>query len=252
MTGPWRGVIWVLGCLALLAAAVESASYIANYRAAAEAVRLLRDVRTLEVGRTTGKQVQQLVRTYGGDVGQRFWPVECGSVSPQRRAYAVDIQSKLLNRIGEYDRLHDTGFRQFGATQWWVDASFGIDSRGYLSCIDVYFRSEPAHSESLHLDATYHLPYSPSDMMAYRVGYRGVHYVQSFGASATTNATPEQKRHAFDFDLSCLKRIGGCRLACRVMPLAWGDYEREARHQKAPLAPDQLRELNDPHCENLR
>jgi hypothetical protein len=218
--------------LVLLAAAGECASYVANYRAAAKARSLLKDVRSLQPGKTTSAQVQQIVRRYGA-TSNRFWILKCESANPHWKPYATTVQSTMLNWIGEYDLIHNSRrLRQFGATQWIVAVSFGIDEEGRLSCINFDVRSVPLHHDAVYASAYYSQPYSSSDTRTYDVSYTGVHYVQALRAGATTNATPEQVKRAFDFDPSCLTQIGGCQTACQVMPSAWLDFEREARQQK--------------------
>lgn len=248
LKGRWRGAILVVGCLTFLAAGAECASYLANYRAAVRAEKLLRDVRSMEPGQTTGEEVQHIVQQYGGDIGQRFWLLKCESVNPHWKSYAVHVQSSVLNRIGEYDLLHGTGFRQFGTTQWAVYASFGIDDSGRLSCVNFHLSSTPVHRDAVEVNASYSLPYSLSDALTYEAGYEGVHHVQSLGASATTNATRAQVRHLFNFQLECLTNIGGCSNACEVMPSVWLDYQREARVANRPLPREQL---DDARCEKL-
>jgi hypothetical protein len=244
-----RAGMYLLLCVVVLAVVGECASYVANYRAAARAQSLLQDVRSLKLGSTTAAQVYTLVGQYGGNAGQRLGYEECQSDSPRWKTYSVDVQNKLLNRIGEHDLLHDTDFRQFGATQWRVDAYFGIDSQGRLSCVAFRLSSDPIHHSSLRLDAYSSQPYSAADRESYAVGYSDVHQVQSLWASATTNAAPEHMQHLFDFDLRCLTRIGGCRMACEVMPTAWLDYQRDARERNLPLPPGQFA---DPRCQRLR
>lgn len=229
MTKLWRGAIWLLVCLALVVATAECVSYVANYRAAAKAARLLRDVRALKIGVTTDEEVQRIVQRYGGDVGPRFVQDECDSVAPRWKQYAVEVQSKMLNRIGERDLLRGTSFRQFGASMWRVDASFGVDDRGRLSCVYFQLTSDPVHSESVWASAIL-VPYDASDTSPYGVGYRGVHYVQHLSAGATTNAPIEQQQRVFDFDLDCLTRIGGCRWVFEVMPSAWVDFQRKLQN----------------------
>lgn len=130
-----------------------------------------------------------------------------------------------------------------------MHASFGIDDSGPLSCVNFHLSSTPVHHDAVEVNASYSLPYSRSDALTYEAGYECVHHVQSLGASATTNATPAQIRHLFNFQLGCLTRIGGCRMACEVMPSVWLDYQREARELNRPL---QRELLDDPHCEKLR
>jgi hypothetical protein len=246
-----RTVLWIIASLVFLAAAAECASYVANYRAAAKARSLLKDVRSLQPGRSTLEQVQQIVRRYGA-TNSRFWLGQCESMNPYWKPYATTVQSTILNRLGEFDRMHDSSLRQFGANQWIVAASFGVDQQGRLSCINIDVRSVPLRHDAVDATAHYSRPYSSSDTRTYGVGYSGVHAIRALGAGATTNATPEQVKHLFDFDLSCLTQMGGCKAVCKVMPAAWRDYRREARQKKLALTADQLREWYGPGCDRLQ
>jgi hypothetical protein len=71
---------------------------------------------------------------------------------------------------------------------------------------------------------------------------KGTQYVRS---KVTTKATDGQAQRAFNLDLNCLTRLGGCRLRCEVMPSAWLDYQKEAKEKGWDLPPD---ELADPRC----
>lgn len=68
MSKFWRGAIWLLVCLALVVATAECVSYVANYRAAARATRLLRDVRALKIGGATSASPWSL-----SDVSDTTW-----------------------------------------------------------------------------------------------------------------------------------------------------------------------------------
>jgi hypothetical protein len=243
-----RGIAWLACLLILFVVAAECASYVANFRAASRAKGLLRDVSAMKLGITTDEEVQRIVRRYGGNVGSRFGMERCESFAPRWVPYTVDVESKVLNSLGERDLLHGTALRHFGASMWRVSASFGIDDRGRLSCVEYQVRSEPVDSDFVRVSAIYSLPYSASDTTAYDVGFRDVHYVRNLSAAATTNASVEQQERIFDFDLDCLARIGGCRAVCEIMPSAWLDYYRTVRENSSAVPAG---ELNDPQCESL-
>jgi hypothetical protein len=202
----------------------------------------------MKLGVTTGEETQRIVRRYGGDVGRQFGVERCEEFAPFWKPYDVDVESGLLNRIGARDLSRSVILRHFGASVWRVSASFGVDDRGRLTCVDYQVISIPAHAESAQLSAQYSLPYSSSDSTTYEVGYTDVHYVRRLSAVATTNGTAEEQRSIFDFDLDCLTRIGGCRTACEVMPSAWLEYQRRAREDGLPRSADQ----SDPRCRALR
>jgi len=238
-----------MGAIAALALIVEVSSYLINLRASRKAESLLRDVREMLVGTTTREEVNRIANRYGGGaVGHHNGSVPCESFIPRWEPYRIEIESTVLNRIGLLDRLHDTRFRIFGATQWKVYASFGIDEAGRLSCVEYSVYSDPLDRDSLRLRANESLPYSAADHDTYGVGGRNVHYVQLLVASVTTRATTEQRQRAFDLELRCLAHIGGCRAACEVMPSAWLDYQRQALQEGFALPRD---ELDDPRCKRL-
>ncbi|MGB8837614.1 MAG: hypothetical protein WCC67_12760, partial [Candidatus Acidiferrales bacterium] len=75
---------------------------------------------------------------------------------------------------------------------------------------------------------------------------RNLHYFHDLSASVTTLGGPKDHQRAFDFDLSCLSRLGGCRGVCELMPSAWIDYQKKAQEKGLDLPAD---ELADPYCQ---
>jgi hypothetical protein len=86
-----------------------------------------------------------------------------------------------------------------------------------------------------------------SEEVRYDVSAGSIRNIRSFNTRITTDATPYEARRAFNFDLSCLTRFGGCRAGCEVMPSAWLDYQEKAKEKGEAVPAD---ELADPRCKN--
>jgi hypothetical protein len=50
----------------------------------------------------------------------------------------------------------------------------------------------------------------------------------------TPEATEQQRDAAFDFDLSCSSRFGGCPEPCELMPAAWKEAVRRYENNETP------------------
>jgi hypothetical protein len=58
-------------------------------------------------------------------------------------------------------------------------------------------------------------------------------------------ATEEERRIAFTYDLSCVTRFRGCQGRCEIAPLLWkAVYQKSLKYGWA-MPPE---ETNDPHC----
>lgn len=243
-----RSLGWALLLILAFAVAAEATMYILNAQASRRAESLLKDVRTMKPAVTTGEEVELVVGRYGGDVGRRAGNNPCASIIPRWKPYAVVTRSEILDRVGLFDRLHGTAFRQFGASLWEVRAYFGVDGKDRLACVAYQIDSFPARSESARAAADYRLAYDASDSSKFGVAYNNIHSQDSLGVEATTSAKPSQRAGVFDFDLACLTRSGGCRVACELMPSAWIDYQKEARANGWPLPAE---DASDPRCAKL-
>ena len=64
-------------------------------------------------------------------------------------------------------------------------------------------------------------------------------------AIITSKATDEERDAAYNFDLSCLSSLQGCRALCEIMPSVWNEAIRRSRNNEISLPKD---ELENPRC----
>ena len=159
------------------------------------------------------------------------------------------MESDWNNWLGARDIVHDVHARLFGATVWRAVAFFGMQD-GHLTCVHYRVLSIPQGSASAYSSVDYRVSSKNGDG-PYGVSFANIHNTKTLEAAVNTDASPDQRDHAFDFDLSCLARMGGCRNVCEVMPSAWRDYEAKAHTEGNAIPPERLlpsEELSDPRC----
>ncbi|MFZ0233300.1 MAG: hypothetical protein WAL74_09245 [Candidatus Acidiferrales bacterium] len=215
--------------------------YIANLRAQRDAERLLQQVRTLNLDESAAADVERIVGQFGA-IDMPF-PGYCESVDWVR---SIEVSSPSLNRIGR----KIPWLRWFGNPAWDAQAHFAI-SQGRLCFVEYSISANPSPPLLgtffvLNSRADYHRPFLQTPEFSYGVGLRNLHYFHDLSASVTTLGGPKDHQRAFDFDLSCLSRLGGCRGVCELMPSAWIDYQKKAQEKGLDLPAD---ELADPYCQ---
>jgi hypothetical protein len=243
-----RTGVWIVLSIVLVLLVLECALCLSNLRAAHRARQLFEEVRSLSPGQSTDQGIQRIVQKYGGDTGRR-WGNDCGQVGPSAKTYAVDVESEWDNWIGSRDILHNIHLRLFGATVWRANAFFGLQD-GHLTCVHYRVVSIPRGAASAYSSLDYRLRQTDTDA-PFGVSFADVHNAKALEADVNTEASAGERNHAFDFNLSCLTRIGGCRNVCEVMPSARKDYQAKARAEgNAIPAEGRLPsdELSDPEC----
>jgi hypothetical protein len=65
------------------------------------------------------------------------------------------------------------------------------------------------------------------------------------GASVTPNSSSDERRDAFDFDLSCISSFRGCRAPCQILLAVWQEVERRSSSKEIAL-PEEV--LEDSSC----
>jgi hypothetical protein len=226
----------VVAAMTLLGVLALSVVFVLNLRAERQAVSLLQAVRTLRIGHSTEADVQRLVRRYGGEAGGDY----SGLCPSPERTHTILIGSDKLNSLGE----RAAWLRPFGNRVWWVAVGV-VMSHGTVCWISWNVRADSSHNYTVLSLQTDSVQGYPADK-PYDVSAGTVSYFRRIRVQLSTDAPPESFNHAFDYDLSCLARLGGCRTTCEVMPSAWVDYQKEAHERGWPLPPE---ELGDRHCE---
>jgi len=170
---------------------------------------------------------------------------------------SVQVASSSLNWLG----WKVPWLRLFGNPIWGVQAEFVMKDNHlcYVSYRVRFFltpdewrqleRDRPhSAAEQISLSGTATDEPASSAVPAYTSDVWQLRAIVSFRASVTNEGSDEQQRRAFDFDLTCLSRLGGCRAGCEVMPSVWIDHQRKVR-EKDRTTPAE--ELNDPRCVKL-
>lgn len=235
-----RCFVWAALTLSLSVLLAGIAIYFVNLRAEREAEALLRDAHTLEIGKSTEQDVQQIVDRYGGGK----WGSANTLCSSANAGQAAVVTDGSLNWLG----LKNAAFRPFGNRYWSVETVF-LTSKGHV-CALLYFlrglRADVVYEVSVRV---YHLQgiSTPAyTLPPYYVFTRIYKSNLDFSVAFTTEATEIQRQHALDFDLSCLSRFGGCREGCEIMPSAWLDVKIDAKENGWAIPAD---ELADTKCQ---
>lgn len=221
---------------------IISLTYVSTIRAERRARRLLSDCRKLKIGVSTELDVLRIVHDYGGEAGALATDV-CRNGT--RTDHSVAITSSSANWIGE----HFPWLRPF-SNRWWVAEALFAFENGHLCFVsyDVRTYLAPRSRYNLWVSAAAHSNSLVPDADAYGVSVGPKRNLEYFRTEVWANATPDQREHAFDFDLSCLTSWGGCRAGCELMPSAWRNYQQEAHERGWPLPPE---ETGDSRCQRL-
>jgi hypothetical protein len=209
---------------------------IIRFRQKLRAELLLNEVRSLEVGQSSGIDIGRIVADYKG------WEAQISGLAcdPHGPSYMVTISNKLLNDLV----LSHPTFRYLLHPRR-VRAIFILKNQR-LCYVEYSVEAEPYNSLPVRRKVSVTLA-SETQHVPFDVGFIGGN-IPAFRAALTSEATPEQHKNAFDFNLSCLTSFSACREACEVMPFAWLDYQNKAHREGLTLPPD---ELNDSHCPKL-
>jgi hypothetical protein len=209
----------------------------ANLSAERRAASLLEDVRGLKVGESTSEDIQRLIARYGGEAGGMITNV-CAS---RTNTKSVAVASDSLNWLG----WRAPRVRLFGNRLWTAEANFAVE--GDRVCFVEYGLRLYLVGSVYEIFLSGTSAYEPvsSEVPPYTTSVWLLRSTVFFRTFVTSHGSEEQHRRAFDFDLSCLSRLGGCKAGCEVMPSAWIDAQKEVREANAPLPPD---ESSGPNC----
>lgn len=204
-------VVSGFSCLGLLAV-VLCAVHILQLRVERRADALLNDVRSLRLEESTAADVLSLVEKYHGRENIGGSNSDCG---PYDSSYSVRLADDAINRVGLR-----FPFLRFAVKPQGVVATFMI-SQGRLHCMRYSVASFPPHDwkelivEARAYPAAPGISWTlPSPFVVEYVG--GNAWI--FFVNLKPSATAAELRLAFDFNLSCMSRFGGCAAACELMP----------------------------------
>jgi hypothetical protein len=210
---------------------------------------LLAAVRTLQIGETTFTETQALrtafaaTRNLDASIGGRF-----------DQSYSIRIYDPFYIGIGlYYPMLVKFGVRPSGPA---VDLFFNEGKLSYLR-YSFYAASLSSTKRPLMLIGEIQMqqradePYRGDFAIAagtktkgFTFGNRG-DIDQIFISWVSPGATDEQRRAAFDFDLSCMSKLRGCRATCEMLPSLWREALRRYENKELSL-PEEL--VQNPVC----
>lgn len=221
--------------ITLVVSGTGFASWVSACRARERAENLLAAVQALDTAKVTEPEVESIVQRYGGTAGATISDWSCPSA---HETHSVLVRSSFSMWVG-----HKLPMLQFmGNRAWGVQASFLFDDKGLCYFDYSVIAAMPDGFDLIQATSTYRrLP----GIFNYDVHPAPPRYPSGLMAVATSGATAEQKGNALDFDLSCLTSFGGCKAGCELMPMAWLDYQDEARKAHFTLPAE---DVNDPRC----
>ena len=233
---PWGARI-LLG-LVLLAASGVIVGYFADVWERHTASALLSQVSNLQVGRSSTDEVLRIVRQYGGGASARTVAFGCPGGG---ELYWVQVGGGAQS-----NGWHSLTGRLLGNRWWMAQANFRV-ADGRVTCAGYHLRTISSNF-AIYATASSTFLLAEPEAAPYDVAFRDLHNVHELSAGVRSDASAQQRRRAFDFDFSCLSRIGGCRGACEIMPSAWLDYQKQAPPNGRALPSE---EADDPLCKKL-
>ncbi len=208
-------IIKTVAFLGLILVICLGTEFTLNLRAERRARSALDEIRALAVGVSTETEVQNVVDRNGGE-GTATTSGHCG---PDAKSHSVMVASRPLDWLG----AESPALRLFGDRAWAMDA-FLVTSNGMLCFKSYDVRALRSRYSVISASASTEQGFRNAVPPPYVVYVGSRRMIDFIRVETTTDATEEQRQRAFDFDLSCLLRFGGCRARCELMPHAWTDY----------------------------
>ncbi len=202
---------------------------------------LLRDVRTLKVGESKTEDVQRIMFRYGGGPTQGHSSF-CDSADA---AYGTSVGSRTLNRVGQAVPI----LRHLGLRPWTLGVMV-LSEQGRVCFVSYQLFMNDSVGKWTWSFRSWALPAGKMETPnrehpGYSVRTQDLRDLRILWSEVTTQATEEERLHAFTFDLSCVTRVGGCKQRCEVAPFAWQDLYRESQKMQWALPTE---ETSDSRC----
>jgi len=237
-------VRWILQgfvAFALLAFSVVLTVFIVNVTYRYRAESLLSDLQTLRVGKSTTADVQRIMNRHGGSTSPSY-PSFC---TPIDGAYDVWIGSQPIARLAQSIPF----LRRFGLRPWGTAATVVLREGRVCFLSYSLAMEDPKGNWEWQIESTL-LPEQMNEVLGtehhgYRTGTQDIRNFRILRSEVTPQATEEQRREAFTYDLSCVTSFRGCRGRCQIAPLVWEKVYRESINEGGKMP---LEETSDPHC----
>jgi hypothetical protein len=224
---------WLAAAALIAIVAAECMVFGIQFDNRRKAELLLKNVRTIYVGRSTESDVRNVI----GSIGGNTIPAQS---SASTLSYNVWIANGFLNQLG----MKFPVLRRFGLEPWGVTAAFQIE-QGKVRSFD-YSLGLMRINQWKELRVGISAPAANPDVsrVSYFPRYSTGKFIE-FTTIIYPDATQAERQRAFDLDLSCLTRFGGCSHPCELIPSAWTDYLNRAHDEDLRLPDD---ELSDSRC----
>ena len=223
-------LLYVVAGLVLSVTLVELGVYIANLKTQRREDALLKRIENFRIGETTWDESQPIRIAYGAITDQ-------GSTGPMpERLYSILVVNSLVNRMAfKFRRLWPLGLRPSGVE---LDLRYREEKLSYLRytfftaalspsgrprILTAEVRLQQRGDQPFQDHGDYHIGAGPKNSWTF--GKQG-ETDQILVAFVTPEATDEERKAAFGFDLSCMSALGGCRALCEMMPSVWKEALR--------------------------
>jgi hypothetical protein len=195
--------------------------YAVECRRAEISKNLVGELRRFEIGKTTESQIKQLSDRHGG----RFSAARESTSPHQPATYDFSVASPYVMIAGSARTLP-------GTRLWGLFASLQVE-HGHLSNLRLslfVFRSDGFGLRSTVVLSGPEPLAAPQGVQYYVyeshiTGPRG----EALGVELSPAASSQQRKKAFDLNLSCLTRFPECRHVCETLPSAWKDLTPDRR-----------------------
>ncbi len=243
MTSHTSGrLIGALGGIGFLCALAAGATWAIDVHARRQAESLLKELKNIQIGRSTRGDIEPIIRSFP-QTDSHGASSDCPDAD---QSYGFRVASDPMSRLGlAHPFLRKIGLRPWGGialvllrhgavcfVEYSIETTTGIGDKELIASAQIGSAQNPL------LDGQrYHVRGSL---------VRG--RLDTMDAIASGAATDEERRHALDFDLSCLTAFRGCQSHCELMPSAWLDYMKERRANGWSLPSDAT---ENSHCRSL-
>jgi hypothetical protein len=221
-----------------------------NIHESGRAERLAHELQHINLGESSTPEALSLVRRYGGAkidtsvVTNGIPNPGVGPCSQSDESYSIKIGLLYtVNRI--LSHLHP--FHKMVLQPWTAGATIYFRNHAVLC---LAYSAFVFGSDGHEIEARTQLSAREQTRDGKASGYdvsagilRGdIHIVE---AQVAPEATTEERRHAFNFEFSCLATLDGCQRPCQILPSAWKDAVIRSRGSGWRLPEE---DINDPHC----
>jgi hypothetical protein len=162
------------------------------------------------------------------------------------QTYFIYVFPQTVNRIGSYSSV----FWAIGVAPWAVEVrlQFEADKLNSVTYSLGFGTASLGRPKELVAVVRLRSNSGSSENPSYRIGYdmRPSSILPNaggqfrLGAVIAPDATEEQRISAFDFNLSCLSTVHGCRALCEVIPKVWKEAIEQSDKKEIILPIDKL------------